>query len=341
MNESKGPRFKMKGPPPRGPKNLGYDLHLLLLSGEMLTKDYGEKYRLAQGIMLRNFLGILAQKVTDIRKEKFAVMEEFEKELAPHRLNILCAGVSMKLVKKTADRWNELHPELPAIVTPGGSVDLIKDVINETPCDLLISADDKIISSMLMPNYVEGYRIWAGNKMVILGEDINDNNWEDKLTSDDATFKHHNPYGDPGGYRAVMSILLADSYKRGLSDKLMSHKGHMGMEKNPNIFAPMKESKYQISYKSFAIGAGLNYAELPDIMNLGNPSLEEEYQKVSFEIDKGNVVKASTIVHALAIPKSGLNKEAAKEFARMFLEIDMEKEGFISKKGTVGKDPLE
>jgi hypothetical protein len=52
--------------------------------------------------MLRNFLGILAQKVTDIRKEKAEVAAEAAKQIAPYRLNILCAGVSMKLVKEAA-----------------------------------------------------------------------------------------------------------------------------------------------------------------------------------------------------------------------------------------------
>ncbi|MDD5014830.1 MAG: substrate-binding domain-containing protein, partial [Atribacterota bacterium] len=205
MSKSRAPEMKRKrkGPPHGGPKNESFHLYMLRMSGKMVTKFYGEQYSEAQGIMLRNFLGILAQKVTDVRKEKANAVAVVEAELAPYRLHVFCAGVSMKLVKAIAEKWNEMHPELPVIVTPGGSVDLIRDCIGGKACDLLISADDAIIRSMMLPEYADGYRIWAGNKMVVIGEDITDENWEEKLLAEDATFKHGNPYGDPGGYRAV------------------------------------------------------------------------------------------------------------------------------------------
>ncbi|MDD3656095.1 MAG: substrate-binding domain-containing protein [Atribacterota bacterium] len=340
MNKSRAPRIKFKGPPPGGPRNEIFDLYLLRMSGEMITKYYGNKYSKAQGIMLRNFLGILAQKVTDVRKEKLVAVSTLEAELAPYRLNVLCAGVSMKLVKDTVEKWNKLHPDLPAIYVPGGSVDLIRDCINGKACDLLISADDTIIRSMMIPEYAEGYRIWAGNRMVVIGEDINSDNWEEKLLAEEATFKHSNPYGDPGGYRAVMTMLLADNYKPGLTDRLMNHPGHIGMEKDPNPFHNQKEAKYLFMYGSAVKMFGKNYAELPEIMNLSNPALAEEYAKVSFAVDEKNTVIATPIAHALAIPKTALHKNPAKEFARMFLAIDKKADGFIPRNEIFGEDPI-
>ena len=70
MRKSRAPKIKFKGPPHGGPKNEEFDLYMLRMSGEMITGFYGEQYSDAQGIMLRNFLGILAQKVTDVRREK-------------------------------------------------------------------------------------------------------------------------------------------------------------------------------------------------------------------------------------------------------------------------------
>ncbi|MDD5604581.1 MAG: substrate-binding domain-containing protein [Dehalococcoidales bacterium] len=204
--KSRAPKMRFKGAPPPRPKKETFDLYMLRMSGEMLTRFYGKQYADAQGTMLRNFLGILAQKVTDVRKEKAEAVAKLEAELAPHRLHIFCAGVSMKLVKRVAEEWNKLHPDLPANVVPGGSVALIKDCISGEPCDVFISADDSIIQTMMMPKYAEGYRIWAGNKMVVTGDDINSSNWEEKLLAEDATFKHMNPYGDPGGYRAAMGF---------------------------------------------------------------------------------------------------------------------------------------
>ncbi|NLL20069.1 MAG: hypothetical protein GX262_13805, partial [Clostridia bacterium] len=49
---------------------------------------------------------------------------------------------------------------------------------------------------------------------------------------------------------------------------------------------------------------------------------------------------ATPIAHALTIPKTALHKEKAKEFAKMFLEIDKEARGFLPKEGIEGKDPI-
>jgi len=275
-----------------------------------------------------------------VRKEKAELAAEAAREIAPYRLHIFCAGVSMKPVKDTADKWNALHPELPVVVTPRGSVDLVRDCIAGDPCDVLISADDAIIRTMMMPKYADGYRVWAGNKMVVIGEGINSGNWEEKLLAPDATFKHHNPYGDPGGYRAVMAMLLADEYKPGLAERLMSHPGHIGMEKSSGPFGGMKEAKYEFGYYSGAKSFGRNFAELPAVMDLSDPALAGTYAKVCFAVDDENTVTAAPIAHALTIPNTAAHKEAAKEFARMFLAVDKEAAGFLPREGVHGKDPV-
>ncbi len=255
-------------------------------------------------------------------------------------LNIFCAGVSRRLVMATAEKWDRIYPELPAKIKSGGSVDLIRDCISGKPCDLLISADDMIIRSMMIPDHAEGYRIWAGNKMVVAGEGINADNWEEKLLADEATFKHHNPYADPGGYRAVMAILLADFYKRGLTARLMNHPGHMGMKKDPCSPEKLRQAKYEFVYYSVAKAQGGDFAELPTIMDLSDPALAGEYARVSFAVDERNTVIGTPIAHGLTIPRGAGHREAAGEFARMFLGVEKEKVGFLPREGLYGKDPV-
>jgi molybdate/tungstate transport system substrate-binding protein len=257
-----------------------------------------------------------------------------------YRLNIFCAGVSMKLIKETAEKWNVLHHELLAVVTPAGSVDLIRSCLAGEPCDVLISADDTIIRTMMIPQYADGYRIWAGNKMVVTGEDITSENWEEKLLAPDATFKHHNPYGDPSGYRAVMAMLLADLYKPGLADRLMNHPGHIGMEKLVEPFGNQKEVKYEFTYYSSAKSLGKNFAELPVMMDLSDTALADTYEKINFSVDDWNTVCATPIAHALTIPKTATHTEAAKEFVKMFLALDKEAAGFLPREGVFGGDPV-
>ena len=340
MLKSRAPKMRMKGMPPGPPQREEMETYLLLMSGEMLTKFYGEQYAEAQGKMVRNFLGILAQKVTDVRKEKSELIAEASKQMAPYRLNVFCAGVSMNLAKETAEQWNRLHPELSVVLTFGGSVDLIRDCIAGDPCDVLISADETIIRDMMMPEHADGCRIWAGNKMVVIGEGISTENWEEKLLTPDATFKHHNPYGDPGGYRAVMAMLLADMYKPSLTESLMSHPGHIGMEKNTGPFGNMKETAYEFGYYSGAKASGKNFAELPEVMNLSDPGLASTYAKVSFSVDNENTVIAAPISHALTIPKTARHKVEAKEFVKMFLALDKAEAGFLLREGVIGEDPI-
>ncbi|MDR1873265.1 MAG: hypothetical protein LBS60_15315 [Deltaproteobacteria bacterium] len=60
---------------PFKPKPLDFDLECLKCSGEALTRFYNPKVAPAQSVTLRNFLGILAQKVMDVRRELFLVKE--------------------------------------------------------------------------------------------------------------------------------------------------------------------------------------------------------------------------------------------------------------------------
>lgn len=339
MSKSRILEIRRKGFPHKRPKNREYDLYLLRMSGEMVTKFYGEQYSRAQGIMLRNFLGILAQKVSDVRQQRADAVAAVAAELAPYRLHVSCATVSLKLVEATAEKWNEAYPELPIIVTSGNSVNLIHNCIDGEACDLLICSDGEIIRSMMLPDYADGYRIWAGNKIVVAGDDIADN-WEEKLLAKDATFKHGDPYDDPSGYHAVMAMLLADTYKPGLTARLMNHPGYIGPDESPSLFRDYKQAKYELIYRSDAKALATDFTELPTVMDLSDPALAKEYAKVSFAVDDENTVIATPIGHALTIPKAALHERDAKKFAEMFLAIDKEAEGFLPYHDVVGIDPL-
>ena len=253
-------------------------------------------------------------------------------------LNIFSAGVARKVVTDTITQFKDIYPDMDITLTVDGSVDLIRRCLDGESCDLLILADDKIIDSMMMPEYTHGYVVFAGNRMVVAanpGYEISADNWKEKLINPDATFDHHNPYADPGGYRSVMSMMLADKIESGLADKLINHPGHFGMGNAPEN---MPEIKYCFDYYTRATGRGAMIAELPEIMNLSNNKLADEYAKVKFAVDENNTITATPINHALTIPVSAQNLNAAKEFAKLFLESDFESYGFISRRITIGKD---
>lgn len=339
-----------QGGPPGGPMGSRpeMDLETLEFTPEMITQFYSPESAPAQGKMLRNFLGILSQKVCDVRQELFLLRDGrdmYDGLTMPSEkvLHILTAGVAMNAVKRAVRIWNAMHPELPAECKGGGSVDLIHMVQDGTPCDVLIMADETIIDSMLIPGHASGYRIFAGNKMVIMGSEehpLDQNSWKEKLLDPEATFGHFSPYGDPSGYRAVMAMLLSENIESGLAEKLMNHPGHRGMEKNPEPGKKQKPAMYNFGYYTMAKNRNVPFAELPDIMNLSDDSLADEYASVAFDIDEKNTVKGAPISHALTIPLQSKNKSAAKQFAALFLNTDFEEAGFIKKDQTVGEDPL-
>lgn len=64
------------GKPPGPPSNLmEKDMDVMEMSGAMITKFYNTKVAETQGVMLRNLLGILAQKVMDVRQELFLLRD--------------------------------------------------------------------------------------------------------------------------------------------------------------------------------------------------------------------------------------------------------------------------
>lgn len=255
-------------------------------------------------------------------------------------LNIFSAGVARKAAADTINKWNAAHPELPAELTVDGSVDLIRRCLSGEACDILILADDKIIDSMMMPDKAAGYIVFAGNRMVVAaneGFSITSENWKEKLLDPEATFDHHNPYADPGGYRAVMSMMLADKLEPGLASRLLDHPGHFGMGNDPE---DLPEIKYTFDYYTRAAARGAMIAELPEIMNLGSDALADEYAGAQFDVGGGNVVTATPICHALTIPVTAVNTDAARKFAKLFLETDFNEYGFVERREMLGDDIL-
>lgn len=257
-------------------------------------------------------------------------------------LKIFTAGVAKKAVCDCAERWNSRHPELEAGITSCGSVDLARRIMGGESCDVFVSADESILTDMLMDEYAEGYTVFAGNKIVLQdmsGIGINSGNWKEKLLLPDTVFRNKNPYGDPGGYRGVMAMLLADKYEEGLAKKLMEHPGHQGMD--PSVRPEdMPPCDCLFTYYSMALSAGADFAELPDIMNLSRPELNDEYSQVSFAVDKDHTVKGSAISHCVTIPVGAEHRDEAKLFVSDFLKLDFGSFGFTEKREYAGKSIL-
>jgi molybdate/tungstate transport system substrate-binding protein len=249
-------------------------------------------------------------------------------------LRVFSAGVVGRLVQRTVEDWNRQNPDRPFELRMGGSVEGLRRVLGGEPFDLLISADDSLLESLQAIESIDGYRVFAGNKMVLEtrpGREISSRDWREKLLAPTARFRHKNPYDDPGGYRAVMAMMLADRHEPGLSEKLLRHPGRQGPEAGRET-----PFDYHFTYYSAALAQGHSFAELPPVMNLSDPDLADIYATVEFPVDDRRTVKGAPIAHALAIPKSSGKHSSVREFAELFLSTDFTAHGFLPRDRRTG-----
>lgn len=196
-------------------------------------------------------------------------------------------------------------------LTCEGSNKLLTRILNGEKPDIFISADYKLIDDKLIPS--KKYTGWDAefitNSIVIAyrkdstGSDkINQDNWFDIVNQDGAVLGLGNPNMDPGGYRAVMMIQLANKYYKNnnIFDNLIANNSDISSKENGSgytIYSPtdgnpnpeklriaddsdesMKELQrkdigYAIVYKNLAAqyqanDSNIQYISLPGVLAL-------------------------------------------------------------------------
>jgi molybdate/tungstate transport system substrate-binding protein len=254
----------------------------------------------------------------------------------PKELIIFHAGSLSVPFKEMKDRYEQSNKGVRILLEPAGSLVCARKITElRKPCDIIASADYFVIRELLIPEYA-GWNIrFATNSMVIAYNDksrysseINSANWTDILLRKDVIYSRSDPDSDPGGYRAVLAIMLAEKYyiKPGLTEKLLSKNREFIRPKEVDLIALIESGSvdYMFQYKSVAIQHGLKYIELPDEINLSDPSKDGLYGTVSVEVT-GNTpgsrikITGGYINYSLAIPDAAPNKELAIDFVSYML----------------------
>ena len=117
---------------------------------------------------------------------------------------------------------------------PSGSQAAARKVTDlNKPCDIMASADFKVIDKMLIPAYADWNIRFATNQMVLCYTDksrhaseISAENWYEVLQKKDVVWGHSDPNLDPCGYRSLMVLQLAEKHYGipGLNDKLLANR---------------------------------------------------------------------------------------------------------------------
>jgi molybdate/tungstate transport system substrate-binding protein len=260
-------------------------------------------------------------------------------ETDSQQLIIFHAGSLAVPFKQICEEFNKSHPNVKIIREAAGSRVCARKITDlHRPCDVLVSADYTVIDTLLIPQHADWNIKFAANEMVIAfrkdshaAGQINKNNWHEILLQKDIAFGRSDPNADPCGYRAVLTIKLAEKfYKRpGLTDRMLAKDRRYIRPKEVDLLALLEtgELDYMFIYRSVAEQHKLRYIMLPDEINLKKTELGDLYRTASVSITgntPGTFITKSgePIVYGVTIPKNAPNHELALVFVNYLLDAD-------------------
>jgi len=205
------------------------------------------------------------------------------------------------------------------------------------PCDIMASADYKVIDKLLIPKYADWNIRFATNQLVLcytdkskFAKEVNAGNWYKILERKGVVWGHSDPNLDPCGYRALMVLQLAEKYYKnpGLYDKLIANRPLENVRpKSVELVSLLQTGNmdYAWEYLSVAVQHGLKYVKLPDQINLGNYKYDSFYSQAVVKVTGKKPgefmdMKGGSVTYGVTLIKDAPNKEAAIAFLEYLLD---------------------
>ncbi len=251
-------------------------------------------------------------------------------------ITIFHAGSLAMPIRAIADSFKVLHPDVTFRLEAAGSVECARKITEfNRQCDIMASADYKIIDELLIPDYADWNVLFSGNEMSLVhtkqsrhANDINGDNWYEILAKPEVSYGRSDPNADPCGYRTLLTLQLAEQHyqKPGLAKSIAEKDNRFIRPKEVDLIALLESGAidYIFLYRSVAVQHGLEYVALPDEINLGNPSLSDLYSGVHVRIRGAAVGDSLTLygepmVYGITIPSNAPNRAMAVEYLKLFL----------------------
>ena len=259
-----------------------------------------------------------------------------QQNMASQELIIFHAGSLSVPFKEVADSFRQQHPNVEVKLEAAGSVDCARKITElNRECDIMASADYRVIDKLLIPDYTSWLVRFAANEMVLVyhdrsrfSDEINQDNWTSYLMRDRVYYGRSNPDSDPCGYRTVLTLRLAEDYykHRGLAAQLLAKDRRFIRPKETDLLALLESGAldYAFLYRSVAEQHGLPYITLPDSVNLGNPDLKDHYAQATVDIagkkpGEPMTMKGEPMIYGVTLLRDAPNPEVAKAFLHFLL----------------------
>lgn len=238
-------------------------------------------------------------------------------------------------------QFEEMFPDVDVRRESGGSVACARKIteLGREDCDIMVSADYRVIDNMLIPEFASWNAIFATNRMVLAytpisryAEEINVDNWIDILRKDEVEWGHSDPDADPCGYRTLLVLQLAENYYGidGLAESLIENRDERNIRPRSIELISLLQSghlDYAFEYLSVAVQHDLEYVDLPPEINLGYPEMTDIYARVSTEIagsapGETKVVTGAPVTYGITLMNRAPNREAAEVFLKYLLSSE-------------------
>jgi molybdate/tungstate transport system substrate-binding protein len=264
-------------------------------------------------------------------------MQEIADSLAGKgELVITYDQVMERAVKILATDFERQNPGIHPVFIADGSRRMAQRITRgSAKADIFITSDFRVIENLLIPWYTHWYYIFAQDEMVIAytensrrAEDINTENWYQILLDSNVHFSRTDPDYAPVGYRAVITIKLAENYynEDGIKDLLLFKDKRFIVNAEAQMFALLKKASvdYVFTYKSEAQQLGLKFVTLPEQLNLKLEKWRSYYSMAKVKVDNvepGKYLerKGAPIRYAICRLSVGENAIGAGKFMDYFI----------------------
>jgi molybdate/tungstate transport system substrate-binding protein len=200
----------------------------------------------------------------------------------------------------------------------GGSLLLASEIAQGNPVSVFISLSHGAVTAAHLGNQSSGWAIaFASDQMTLAYSNATLQNsaanatvtacksalaanttmaWGNcftMLTSGSVKVGTGNPNADPSGYRGWIVLEAAgQAYANNSSfyeNRLISNNGNVTAASAADLIAPLQTGQIQFLwiYKSSAIAHNLNYLQLPEQVNLGDPKYSSFYSQFSYQLATG------------------------------------------------------
>jgi molybdate/tungstate transport system substrate-binding protein len=251
---------------------------------------------------------------------------------------------------------------IPVESRGGASVDLANAIRSgEIQADVFISADAEVNDEVLMGpangDLVCWYAILCRQHMVLAYSPASRfradfeaaargaTPWYEVLRAPGLVLKRSDPRSDPGGYRAVFVLALAEAHYGlpGLKDAILHGDEHEAQITAGNYAAMMRGAvDAWIAYVTNVVAVGMPYLELPPEVDQSDPALAPFYAQASYTNPRGQTFRGTPLVYGVTIPETAPNPDGAARFVEYLLtepgQTALARRGFLPSTVLIGGD---